>query len=359
MHIDPVLYMEWAKLKTHPKINLSRSGLADRSLADLGIDRQDLEINGEHSYGYPPLIAAIAARYRVEERNVLPVNGASQGIFYAAAALLEPGDEVLVEQPAYEPLLAVPRFFRAEVKRFARRFEDGYSIDLDKFRSALTTRTKLVVLTNLHNPSGAFLDDRSLLELAAAASEKGAMVFVDEIYLEFLEEKEEPATSFHLAENLVVTSSLTKVYGLGGLRCGWILAPESLIGQMRRLMDLVSVEGVYFGEQVSALAFSRLDSLRAQSRPLIEGNFGLVRDFVDAEKKLSWIEPDAGIVGFPRLEAGLDGTRLARILREGYDTSIVPGHFFEEPQHFRLGFGVPAEELKQGLENIRRALEPY
>ncbi len=359
MQLDPVHYMEWAKLHAQAKINLCRSGLADRRFADLGIDRQDLEINGEHPYGYPPLIAAIAARYRVEERNILPVNGASQGIFFAAAALLEAGDEALVEQPAYEPLLSVPRFFRAEVRRFARRFEDGYGIDLDQFRSALNPRTKLVVLTNLHNPSGAFLDDRSLLDLAAVASEKGAMVFVDEIYLDFLDGKEESLTSFHLAENLVVTSSLTKVYGLGGLRCGWILASESLIGRMRRLMDLASVEGVYLGEQISALTFSRLGSLRAQSLPVIKDNFGLVRDFIDEEKKLSWIPPAGGIVGFPRIEAGLDGAGLARILAEDYDTSIVPGHFFEEPQHFRLGFGGPAEELKQGLENIHRALERY
>jgi aspartate/methionine/tyrosine aminotransferase len=358
MRLDPVRYMEWAKLHAQAKINLSRSGLADRSLADLGIDRRDLEINGDHPYGYPPLIEAISARHRVGERCVLPLNGASQGIFFAIAALLSPGDEVLVEQPAYEPLLAVPRFFRAEVKRFARRFEDGYAIDLDRLRSAITARTKLIVLTNLHNPSGVFLDDRSLREVAAAGSEKGAMVLVDEIYLEFLEGKG-PETSFHLAENMIVTSSLTKVHGLGGLRCGWMLAPESLVERMRRLMDLVSVEGVFIGEQVSARAFSELDSLMALSRPLIEGNFALVKDFVRAEKKLSWVEPAAGIVAFPRIEAGLDGTRLARILRDEYDTSIVPGHFFEEADHFRLGFGVPPEELKQGLENIRRALAPY
>jgi bifunctional pyridoxal-dependent enzyme with beta-cystathionase and maltose regulon repressor activities len=124
-------------------------------------------------------------------------------------------------------------------------------------------------------------------------------------------------------------------------------------------MDLVSVEGVYIGEQVSAQAFSQLDSLRALSRPFIESNFALVKDFISAEKKLSWVAPAAGIVAFPRIEAGLDGARLARILRDEYDTSIVPGHFFEEPDHFRLGFGVPAEVLEQGLDNIRKALEPY
>ncbi|MGB7297450.1 MAG: pyridoxal phosphate-dependent aminotransferase [Candidatus Aminicenantales bacterium] len=358
MRVEPVRYMEWAKLHAPAKINLSRSGLADLSLADVAIDQQSLEINGEQPYGYPPLIEAVAARYGVKEENVLPVNGASQGIFFAGAVLLEPGDEVLVEQPAYEPLLAVPRFFRAEIKRFVRRFEDGYALDCERLRTTLTDRTKLVILTNLHNPSGVSVDDRALIELTAAASERGAMVFVDEIYLEFLEDKK-PATSFRLAENVIVTSSLTKVFGLGGLRCGWMLAPEALVGRMKRLMDLVSVEGVYIGEQISARVFSRLDSLRALSRPLIERNVALVKAFIGEEKKLSWVEPAGGIIGFPRIEAGLDGTQLARILREEYDTSIVPGHFFEAARHFRLGFGIPTEALKHGLENIRKALASF
>lgn len=358
MRIEPVRYMEWAKLQAQAGINLSRSGLADLSLADLEVDRESLEISGEHPYGYPPLIEAVAARYRVKEGHVLPVNGASQGIFFACAVLLEPGNEVLVERPAYEPLLSVPEFFHAHIKRFDRRFEDGYALDLDEIRSVLTNRTKLVVLTNLHNPSGALADGHALAELAEAAAAKGAMVFVDEIYLEFLA-AQEPATFFRSAGNVIVTSSLTKVFGLGGLRCGWMLAPEKLVGRMRRLMDLVSVEGVYIGEQISARAFSRLDSLRSRSRPLIQRNFALVRDFVAREKKLSWVEPAGGIVAFPRIEAALDGTRLARVLSEEYDTSVVPGHFFEEPRHFRLGFGAPTEDLKQGLENIRKVLASY
>lgn len=358
MQLEPVAYMEWAKLHALAKINLTRSGLTDISLSELGVDRQGLEINGEHAYGYPPLVEAISARYRVREECVLTVNGASQGIFFVGAALLGPGDEVLVEEPAYEPLLSVPRFFRAEVKRFKRRFEQGYAVNLDNLLPALSARTKLVVLTNLHNPSGVYLAERTLREVAAAASAKGALVLVDEIYLDFLGGTE-PETSFPLADNLIVTSSLTKVYGLGGLRCGWVLAPEPLLERMKRLMDLVSVEGVYIGEQVSARAFLRLDSLRAQTRPLIEANFALVKDFIKTEKKLSWVEPAAGIVAFPRIEAAVDGSRLARILRDDFDTAIVPGNFFEEPDHFRLGFGVPKETLEQGLDNIRRALKPF
>ena len=358
MQIDPVVYMEWAKTRSKAKINLSRSGLADCSFKDLNLDKKSLEINGEHPYGYPPLIEAIASRYGVDHKNVVTTNGASQAVFLTCAAILEPGDEVLLEKPAYEPLLAVPRFFKANIRRFERKFEDDYSVDLDHFQSVLSPRTKLVILTNLHNPSGALLSRTAIKELATAAGEEGAVVFVDEIYLEFLEGKGE-ATSFHLADNMIVASSLTKVYGLGGLRCGWILAPSFLAEKMKRFIDYVNVEGVFIGEQISAKVFAGLDSLRAKSRPVIEKNVTIVREFIREEKKLRWVEPAHGIICFPRIVARLDGSQLARELREKYETSVVPGHFFEEPRHFRLGFGVPTEILVQGLENIRKVLEDY
>jgi hypothetical protein len=358
MRIDPVVYMEWAKLKPEFKFNLTRSGMPDCRLADFDLDRRELEINGEHSYGYPPLIEGIASRYHVAGRNVMTTNGASEAVFLICASFLEPGDEVLVEKPAYGPLLDVPRFLKAEIKRFERRFEDGYLIDLDHFRSSLSSRTKLVVLTNVHNPSGALLSAQTLKELAGAAAEAGAMVLVDEIYLEFVEGKA-GETSFHLADNIIVASSLTKVFGLGGLRCGWIIAPAELIENLKRLVDHVSVEGVFVGEQISALLLAQLDSLKTKNRALIAANLSLVRDFIRVENKLSWVEPAPGIICFPRVEARLDGVQLARILSEKFDTGVVPGHFFEEPKHFRLGFGVSRDILTQGLENIRSVLRNY
>ena len=356
MQIDPVVYMEWAKTKPKAKINLSQSGVADLSLNDLGLVTADLDINGEQAYGFPPLIEAIASAYGVEEKNVLPTLGASQAILFSCAAVIEPGDEVVVEKPAYEQLLAVPRFFRANIKRLERRFRDGYAVDLDYFRSVLTPRTKLVILTDLHNPSGVRLPAATLKELASAAAEEGAMVLVDEIYLEFVNPHR---SSFHLADNMIVASSLTKAYGVGGLRCGWILAPSFLTEKMRNFLDHDNVVGVFIGEQISAKVFSQLNSLRAKTAPVFEKNLTLLRDFMRGENKLSWVEPDGGIASFPRIEAHLESGQLSRLLLERYDTQVVPGHFFEEPKHFRLGFGVPTSVLEEGLWNIRSVLKDF
>jgi aspartate/methionine/tyrosine aminotransferase len=353
--IQPVEYMVWAKTKPKAAINLSRSGVAGLSREDLGISWDGLELNGDHPYGYPPLLEAIAERYGADVSEICPSLGASQGIFHVCAALLESGDEVLVEKPTYEPLVAVPRFCGATVVRFERRFADGHRPDPGEFRKVMTPRTRLVVMTNPHNPSGVALSREEIRELAGIAEERGAFILVDEIYLEFLA-GEKGRTAFGLAPNILVTSSLTKVFGLSGLRCGWILARRDVASELRAFMDYQFVEPVFIAEQIAARAFARLDDLRGKTFPLVRENRRLVDEFMRTEPSLEWVPPDQGIMGFPRLSKDLDSRDLARRLFDEFDTAIVPGHFFEEPRHFRLGFGIPAGTLALGLENLRACL---
>src|SRR5262249_19041813 len=157
--------------------------------------------------------------------------GTSMANHLAMAALVSPGDEVLIERPAYEPLVALARYLGAHVTRFERPFESGFAVDPDIVAAALTPRTKLVVLTNLHNPSGAFTDEATLTRVGEAARSVGARVLVDEAYLDAVFD-ELARTALRLGPTFVVTGSLTKVYGLSGLRCGWILAETSLARQI-------------------------------------------------------------------------------------------------------------------------------
>jgi aspartate/methionine/tyrosine aminotransferase len=348
--------MEWAKARPAAAVNLSLSGLAGPALTDLGIDWASLALNGEHPYGYPPLLEAIASRHGTHAGNVCPTLGASQGIFSVCAALAGPGDAVLAEKPAYEPLLAVPRLLGAEVRRFERRLENGYRVDPGEFRASLGAGTKLVLMTNPHNPSGVALAREEIRALAGIAAERGAALLVDEIYLEFLD-GEAAGTSFGAAPNIAVTSSLTKVFGLSGLRCGWILAQPGLAAALRKLMDHLFVEQVFIGEQVSARLFARLDEMKAASRPFVEARLRTVRTFMEKEERLEWAEPSAGVIAFPRLRRGGDAGELVRRLLEERGTCVVPGSFFEEPRHFRLGFGVPKDVLERGLDNLRAVLE--
>jgi histidinol-phosphate/aromatic aminotransferase/cobyric acid decarboxylase-like protein len=154
MRIEPVAYLEWTKLHKRGRIHLSPSGIPDRTLQELGFDSAELKIAGVNPYGYAELLGALSARYGVPEDNIFTTVGVSLAIFMVCAALLDPGDRILVEKPAYEPLLAAPRLLGPDIVRLERRFEDGYGIDFDRYQRALAGRPKLVVLRNLHNPSG-------------------------------------------------------------------------------------------------------------------------------------------------------------------------------------------------------------
>jgi aspartate/methionine/tyrosine aminotransferase len=356
MPFKAIQFMEWMKTKSQAKINLSRSGLESLTLEDLEIDLSKLDIQGDNVHGYPPLLDVLASRYKVRVENVVTTLGASHAIFVICAALLSRGEEVLIEKPAYEPLLAVPQALGASILRFERRFSDGYQLDLDRVESLITEKTRLVILTNLHNPSGVLLLPSHLEKLVDITQKRGVNLMIDEIYLEFLEGGE-TETSFHLADNIIVTSSLTKVYGLGGLRCGWILAQSLLAKEMRTIIDYTNVEGVFIGEQISVGVIEQLESVKKKFAPQVNANRLMVERTIEEEENLDWVEPAGGVVCFPRVRQEEGGDRLAETLRHSYETSVVPGRFFEDSQNFRLGFGVDPQSLAEGLANIRSALK--
>src|SRR5262245_4153911 len=231
-------YMHWSKTQSRARFNLATSGVGPFPLRELPVELETLEINGDSSYsgyGYPPLQKVIAAHHGVDPDCVVEAAGTSMANHLAMAAVLEPGDEVLIEQPAYGPLLDVANYLGARVKRLPRRFESRFAIDLEELRRAITPATRLIVLTNLHNPSGALLSTDMLLAIGKMAHRAKTRVLVDEVYLEMLFGKAAPFC-FSLGKSIasagenpfIVTSSLTKVYGLSGLRCGWILAAPDL-----------------------------------------------------------------------------------------------------------------------------------
>ena len=343
-------YMHWAKTQSRARFNLATSGLGNLSFQDLKVDLTDLEITTNYGYGYPPLVKLLAARMGVAEHSIVTAAGTTFANHLAMAALIDPCDEVLIEQPTYEPLLALARYLGATVKRFARRFEDGFQIDLLDLKERITNRTRLIVLTNLHNPTGVRLENDTLKSIAGF----GCRVLVDEVYLEtFFNER--PACAFHLGPEFVVTSSLTKAFGLSGLRCGWIVAEPSLAERMWRLNDLFSATPVHIGERLSVQAFAQLDQIADRAKSLLARNRVIVNKFLTVREDLEFVWPEAGTIVAPRMHADPDS--FFALLREKYETSVVPGRFFEMPSHFRLGYACDTEMLKEGLERLGWALD--
>ena len=348
-------YMHWAKTCSHARFNLATSGLANLKLEELRVSLSDLELTGEAGYGYQPLIRLLADRYRVEADSVVTAAGTSFANHLAMAALIKPGDEVLLESPAYEPLLALARYLGAEVKRFQRRFEDGFKVSAAEIERHLSSNTRLIVLTNFHNPSGVLTDDDTLKEVGEMARKRHARILLDEVYLQMLF-AEPPRSAFHLGNQFIVTSSLTKAFGLSGLRCGWILAEPELAARMWLLNDLFAATAVHAAERLSVVALEQLAGIARKAQQRLENNRKLLNQFLDDRNDLEAIRPPFGSIMFPRVKQETS-QRLCDLLRDKYETSVVPGSFFEMPAHFRVGLGGDSEILTQGLERLGKALD--
>lgn len=347
-------YMLWAKTQGRAKFNLATSGVASFPLRELPITIDQMEINGDSTYGYAPLQQAIAKKCGVDPDCVVAAAGTSMANHLAMAALIDPGDEVLIEQPTYELLISTLLYLGATLKHFSRSEESGYALDPREVRRAITRKTKLIVITNLHNPSSVLASDSVLREIGGLARSMGARVLVDEVYLDAVY-TDTPQPSFHLGPEFVVTSSLTKVYGLSGLRCGWILAEPDLARAMWRLNDLFASIPAHPAELLSVMALENLDRIRERSRKIVEADRAVLQQFLDNQERVSTPRTDFGTTAVLRLTKGDVEDFLSR-LRTDYETSAVPGRFFGLPDHFRIGMGVDSEMFREGLQRIGQAL---
>jgi len=348
-------YMHFAKLKTGARYNLATSGVADCSLPDLGVGFEDFELHGPNPYGYPALDEGLAARFGVRAENVVTAAGTSFANHQAMAALVEPGNEVLIEHPTYELMVSALGYLQADLKHIPRGLEEGFALDPERFKAAITPRTKLVVLTNLHNPSSRLESDNAVNEIAVAAHKVGAIVLVDEVYRELMSDGATCATSFRPDGNIVVTSSLTKAYGLSGLRCGWILAPAPLAERMRRLDDLYAARGPFMTQKLGLIALGCLAALRKRAEAMIAPNRAAYRRILGHHPALEQVIFDQGTTIFPRLRNG-DGDALLQRLQSEFETTIVPGRFFGLDRHFRVGLGGDPAMTRTGLERLAEAL---
>jgi aspartate/methionine/tyrosine aminotransferase len=349
-------FLHWAKMRAKVKYDLASSGILDLPLAELDVKLSNLELRGENAYGYPALVDALATHCKIDPECVVTISGgASMANHLAMATVLERGDEVLLEEPTYEPVLALAQYFDATIKRFPRKFEHGYSIDIDELLNQITPRTRLIALTNLHNPSSVLADEATLSKVGELASGARAHVLVDEVYLEAMFENA-PKSAVHLGRQFIATSSLTKGYGLSGLRCGWILAEPELAKKMRRLNDIFGAVGPHVTERLSVIALSQLQKISARAKRILETNRATLNQFFDTRQDVNVVRTKFGTTSFPRLRNG-DGDKLSALLLAKYDTAVVPGRFFESPQHVRIGMCCEPEMFATSMERFGRALD--
>lgn len=313
------------------------------------------------AHGNPFVVDALAARYGVPRESITCTTGCSSGMSLIFDAYLDPGSHAIIERPYFEfiPALALNR--GAEVSYIERSGPD-YAIDPDQLEALIRPQTRLVVLTNLHNPSGALLDDTRLRALAKVAERAGISIVVDEVYGDFLTEGLRSGPAAKLSPAFISVNSLTKVYGLFALKCGWIIASEAARARINAVYDRFE-----FGlsKVTHALAASVLEDMRPYEqhwRSLLEDARPVMQAKIvemEGEGLLSGALPEHGCMYFPRLHMADDDIAIAGWLWKRHSLAVAPGSFFGAPGHLRIGFGRKADNVADGMQRLQKGLREY
>ena len=312
-------------------------------------------------WGSPLLIAAIARRYGVEEKAILTTTGCTSALSHVFSTYLERGAHVVIEAPHFELLPRLARN-RGAVLGFIERERTSYGIDPERLAALLRANTRLIVLTNAHNPSGAFLDDAALLDIAAVVRGRGIPVLVDEVYGDFVPRSRRSGPAACLDPCFISVNSLTKVYGLHALKCGWIVAAEDELRKIRPVYSELETGSSKITHGIASLILDELPRYEAYWRHVIERNRPLMLEVSEQLRAEHLIEGEVGEFGcmyFPRLSHVRDTRHFAAWMWDRARIGIAPGDFFGAPGHIRIGFGQPFEELRAGLEQFADGLRAY
>ncbi|MBD3167498.1 aminotransferase class I/II-fold pyridoxal phosphate-dependent enzyme [bacterium] len=365
MAFSTIRYMEWAKTREvlPGEIDLAVSNMPTvaETWEELGIDPSEIPPSGPNSYGYEAARRAIADRYDVRPEEVMHTMGASMSNFVFLAAMITPGDRILVERPVYECLSAPVEALGGVVVPLVRREKNGWRIPVEDAREEVRNGAKGIFLSNPHNPSGQFSDDDEILRLADAVGHE-PWILVDEIYREWLDNHYRRTIALK-RPNLFVTSSLTKVFGLPHLRAGWLIARDDIIRKAYRALDHMAVVQPFMYEWVTAQVMRddhRLRRFRDDHRSSTVAARAVVDEFLGGPhgNAFSAVMPDEGGFAFWRLRNG-DGDRFRDKLQRQGGVGVAPGRYFGTPNGFRISWTGGVERARSGLAAMGRFLDEH
>jgi len=351
-------YMRWAKLHQKVRYDLTISDIPGAELTDIQATTSNVSLKVDGAYGHPQLISAIAQRYEFHEEGVVPVPGASSGNFIALAVAGRSGQTILLEQPVYEPIERAAAFMGFNTILLHRRPESGFAVDPKEVEIGLSNGASAVVLTNLHNPSGQCLSRGTVEEIADRCEHAGATLIVDEAYLDgaHLVAGGPMWTAANVSSNVIVTSTLTKVYGLGGLRAGWILAHDEMADRAREMMDILSVCNAAPAASLAVRAFECISHLEKRYRDCHKQGQLIFQSWIENEPLVRRYDNHGALFECVGLPPGVTGDRLNDLLAGEYDTQVTPGSFFGLPDHIRLSITHPPDQQTEALSRISKAL---
>lgn len=348
-----VSFLEWIQSHLpHTQYDLATSYVYSLKLAELGIEPAALDMSSSDIKS----TRLLAHKYSLEPDNFFLTHGASMALYVVYNSIVRPGDEVLLEAPNYEPLYRLAVKLGAQVKMIDRSPEKGYKLDIEEFQRKVSKNTRMVVLSNIHNPSGSFTDKHTLQALADIAKDTNTYVLCSEVFLDNLLEGE-PVSACRFGNNMITINSLSKVYGLPEIRFGWIVCRDDRV--RRRISVLINH---YLGkmtpliDQIATFALKREAELIKRSKEVISRNIGIMDDWVKSQKHVSWVRPEGGSVCLVKLPPRIDSMNFAQYLLEKYKTLVAPGNFFWKSGYIRVSLGQSEDTLRTGLNYVSRSI---
>jgi aspartate/methionine/tyrosine aminotransferase len=341
--------------------DIGESAVKTLSVKDVDIDLEKILLRYGYHTGRPDLREALADQYPgLSADHIIVTTGASEANFVIVSALVKPGDHVVVEHPNYPSLYEVPRSLGCDVSLYTLKFENQFRPDLDDLEKMITPQTKLVSLTHPNNPTGSMISEQDLQKVIELVESYDTFLLFDETYRHMASDEKLLPPAASLSPNVVSIASMSKCYGLPGIRTGWLATKSPFIlDSAVAIREQLSISNNSLSEEIALSVLRRKDKFLADAKTRIEPNRDLVAGWMSGQKDLEWVYPEVGVVCFPRIkgDVDVDPEELYRLLAEKYRTFVVPGRCFEmDERHFRIGFGADADEIEKGLSRLNEAL---
>ncbi len=351
------------------KYNLSESSVHPMSARELIPDRayleqlMDMPLIYNQSNGTDELRSTIAAHYPGATLNHVEVtNGGSEANFISIYSILEPGDEAVIILPNYQQIWGLIRSFGMAVKEVRLREELNWAPDLAELEAAVSPRTRMIIVCNPNNPTGAILTAAEMDAIVRIAARCGAWILCDEIYQGSERDGRMTPTFWGRYDRVIITNGLSKAYGLPGLRIGWIVAPHDLIAKMWSYHDYTTIAPGTLSDCLARIALAPEGRMRCleRTRDICRKNFPLFRSWMQSHGSLfRMVEPKAGAIAYVRYDLPVNSTVLIERLLKEKSVLVVPGDHFGMDQYLRIGYGPPPEYLQQGLELMQQVIADY
>lgn len=342
--------------------NLAESSVTDFVLGNLDIDLSNMKLEYTGHRGKKVLRELIVKDFSsLDDTNVLLTNGAAGALFIIHTSLLAASDHLVVVRPNYATNIEVPVAIGCEISYIDLQFETSWKIEIDKIKAAIKPNTKLVSITTPHNPTGTVMDEKEIQELAAFVEEKNILLLVDETYRDTFFKTTYPLCAT-INSHVISVASLSKAFGLPGLRLGWIISQnQKLLETFLAAKEMIYISNPVLDEEVAYKFLVEKEKYTPQINQNCKTNFEALTQWIEFEKRIEYIKPSGGVVCFPRFkkEINMDTQKFYEILFSKYKTLVGPGHWFAMPdEYMRIGFGWPSVfDFKKGLENISNAID--